>query len=181
MICPKCKISCVSLQCWQHSSIFLLPSLCILPRVADPDPDSICPERIDPDPNPVNIRSNPQPWYYLYTLLTKKQMLKSLFARFDAMAIAFVSLLTSGEYYLTANKCSEKLQALNKLTVTSDGRSNRRTTLSAEVASHRLKNKKNSFVRWKACSGFLNLCRKFPFSCCRQHTHTHTLLQFSSV
>ena len=26
----------------------------------DPDPDPVCPERLDPDP--VNIRPDPQPW-----------------------------------------------------------------------------------------------------------------------
>ena len=102
-------------------------------------------------------------------------MLKSLFARFDAMAIAFVSLLTSGEYYLTANKCSDKLQALNKLTVTSDGRTNRRTTLSAEVASHRLKNKKKQLC---ALKGLLGISQSLPkisfFLLPPTHTHTHT-------
>ena len=107
-------------------------------------------------------------------------MLKSLFARFDAMAIAFVSLLTSGEYYLTANKCSEKLQALNKLTVTSDGRSNRRTTLSAEVASHRLKNKKTALCVERPAPDFSIFAENFLFLAAA-NTHTHTLLQFSSV
>ena len=26
------------------------------------DPDPVCPERLDPAPNPVNIRPDPQPW-----------------------------------------------------------------------------------------------------------------------
>ena len=25
------------------------------------DPDPVCPERVDPDPDPVNIRPDPQP------------------------------------------------------------------------------------------------------------------------
>ena len=28
----------------------------------DPDPDPVCPKRLDPDPDPVNIRPDPQPW-----------------------------------------------------------------------------------------------------------------------
>ena len=33
-------------------------------RCLDPDPDPVCPERLDPDtgPDPVNIRPDPQPW-----------------------------------------------------------------------------------------------------------------------
>ena len=32
----------------------------VITRVSDPDPG--CPERLDPDPNPVNIRPDPKPW-----------------------------------------------------------------------------------------------------------------------
>ena len=43
--------------------------LCLVSRVADPDPvcpesldpDPVCPERLDPDPDPVNIRPDPKP------------------------------------------------------------------------------------------------------------------------
>ena len=31
-------------------------------RCLDPDPDPVCPERLDPDPDLVNIRPDPQPW-----------------------------------------------------------------------------------------------------------------------
>ena len=35
----------------------------VCPERLDLDPDQVCPERLDPDPNPdpVNIRPNPQP------------------------------------------------------------------------------------------------------------------------
>ena len=30
--------------------------------IRNPDPDPVCPERLDPDLDPVNIRPDPKPW-----------------------------------------------------------------------------------------------------------------------
>ena len=32
-----------------------------LEKIMDPNPDPVCPERLDPDP--VNIRPDPKPWF----------------------------------------------------------------------------------------------------------------------
>ena len=32
-----------------------------LEKIMDPDPDQVCPESLDPNPHPVNIRPDPKP------------------------------------------------------------------------------------------------------------------------
>ena len=46
----------------------------VCPERLDPDPDPVCPDSLDPDPvcpdrldpSPVNIRPDPKPWWLLY-------------------------------------------------------------------------------------------------------------------
>ena len=59
--------------------MFKLQETCANCRVTDPDPgmvgvlavlhlDPVSPERLDPDPEPVNIRQDPKPWGTTYQL-----------------------------------------------------------------------------------------------------------------
>ena len=32
-------------------------------KIIDQDPDPVCPESLEPDPDPVNVRLDPKPWF----------------------------------------------------------------------------------------------------------------------